>query len=559
MKLKMLTAAVLSLALPINVLAEVKNVNVDLEKNSFEIKGEIKLKLSGKSVKLIVTNPEYSIDDLNGDNFLNALYLADETKTDSNGAYEFSVTLANGAQSGDYKIYIQDDDAQEPEMFEKYYADDNYKKTVIENINKAGEDTIGDMILTALDPLAIDKDLVDKVGLEDISKVVYNYKQKTPLSQTEPKAAAKELQGLIVLTAYNKGLAEICFKDGEFCYDEALGFSQTDAYKAYSSLISEDGKKKVREGLLNNGFSNFDDAKTKLLEQVVTVGISNPKDDGTGHIEQLLTKENAKALGVSFDTYIDMNSAIEKKSVEADLLKDTFSTAKQLAQKVEELVKKYSGSTGGSSKPSGGGSGGGSSSGNSSGSISSGIVPINKIDKNLTFDDLEDVSWAKEAIEYLYENGMISGVGNNKFAPKNQITREQFTVMLVNALKLDLQDPSSEFEDVKDDDYFAKHIAAAKKLGIINGISATKFGVGEKITREDMCTMIYRACFDGKTTENTDNFTDSDMISDYAKTAVNYLSAEGIVNGFENGTFAPKDLCTRAQAAKVLYGVLIGK
>ena len=559
MKLKMLTAAVLALALPINVLAEVKSVDVNLEKNSFEIKGAIKSKLSGKSVKLIVTNPAYSIDDLNGDDFAKALYLADETKTDENGEYAFSVILADGADSGEYTVYIQDDDTEKPEKFEKYYADDNYKKTVVENINKAGSDTIADMILSAINSLAIDAELVNKIGLEDIAKLVYDYKQKTPLSQDDPKTAAKELKGLMILTAYNKGLSDICFKDGEFQHADSLDFTKTAAYTSYSSILSEAGKSKVREGLLNNSFSNFSDAENKFLELVVTVGVSNPKEEGTGHVALLLTKENAAALGVSFDSYINMSSAVEKKSVETELVKGTYSSAKELAQKLDELVKKYSGSTGGQNKPNGNGSSGGGSSSGSSGNPSSGIVPIEKIDKNLTFDDLESVSWAKEAIEYLYNNNMISGMGDNKFAPQNQITREQFTVMLVNALKLDLEEYSGIFEDVSDGAYYAKHIETAKKHGIINGISEKRFGVGEKITREDMCTMIYRAYFKGNIAENAPEFSDSAEISDYAKDGVSYLAQLKIVNGFENGTFAPKALCTRAQAAKVLYGVLIGK
>ena len=94
-------------------------------------------------------------------------------------------------------------------------------------------------------------------------------------------------------------------------------------------------------------------------------------------------------------------------------------------------------------------------------------------------------------------------------------------------------------------------------MGIIKGISDELFGTGKTITRQDLCTLIYRAYFSDEEEAEKLNFKDSSDISDYAVKAVSKLYEKGIISGFPDETFRPKELCTRAQAAKMLYGAII--
>ena len=177
----------------------------------------------------------------------------------------------------------------------------------------------------------------------------------------------------------------------------------------------------------------------------------------------------------------------------------------------------------------------------------------------MIFNDIEGVSWAKEAIEALYNKNVISGYGNGFFAPERSVTREQFVKMLVGALGLDTNTESSvSFSDVPEDEWFTPYINAAAALGIVSGKDDGSFGVGESITRQDMAVMCTRALNAvGKTLgEGSSSFNDGDKISDYAKSAVGSMAAAGYLTGDENGSFNPTDTATRAQTAVVLYRII---
>ncbi|MDO5398628.1 MAG: S-layer homology domain-containing protein, partial [bacterium] len=223
-----------------------------------------------------------------------------------------------------------------------------------------------------------------------------------------------------------------------------------------------------------------------------------------------------------------------------------------------------------SSSSSGGGGGGSSSSGLSSVSRVIGTVstPTEKFETDaytpeqtskLIFNDIENVSWAKEAIEALCERGVVSGYGNGLFAPNYSVTREQFVKMLVGALELDTNIASDiSFSDVKADEWYAPYINAAAVLGVVSGKDDGSFGIGESITRQDMAVMCTRALkVAGKAPAESDaSFNDSGSISDYAKAAVSSMAGAGYLTGDDNGNFNPLDTATRAQTAVVLYRII---
>ncbi|MDR0405359.1 MAG: S-layer homology domain-containing protein, partial [Clostridiales bacterium] len=173
------------------------------------------------------------------------------------------------------------------------------------------------------------------------------------------------------------------------------------------------------------------------------------------------------------------------------------------------------------------------------------------------FSDMEGAAWAVGAVEYLYRAGIVSGKGENLFYPSDLVTREEFAKLLALAKGLPLGGADGAgFADVDADTWYAPYIAAAKSAGIVNGISAERFGVGETITREDMAVMLYRAVKPPAAIAEAADFTDSTDISAYAIQAVRNLSAAGIVNGMEDGRFAPSAGATRAEAARMIYNAL---
>ncbi len=213
-----------------------------------------------------------------------------------------------------------------------------------------------------------------------------------------------------------------------------------------------------------------------------------------------------------------------------------------------------------------GSGGGGSISGGSSGgkgSISTGTIkgdpseitpPDTDSEQSGRFSDVTN-HWAKSAIETLAGKNVISGYPDGSFHPDETVTREQFVKMLAGVLKIALDSESVGFEDVGEDSWYFGYVNAAKKTGIVGGISENRFGTGMSITRQDACVMIYNAMkqFSYEVTPSTEmNFSDGAAVAGYAQEAVATLSGMKIVNGMEDGSFAPNGLLTRAQAAVLL-------
>ena len=213
------------------------------------------------------------------------------------------------------------------------------------------------------------------------------------------------------------------------------------------------------------------------------------------------------------------------------------------------------GSTGSSSVdkpviPGGGGSlGGGGGAGGSS-------KPAKPETPKSAFTDIDNVEWAKESINALAEKGILNGKGDNKFAPNDGVTREEFVKIIAVAFDLKA-DKDVNFADVSEDRWSKDFIKAAASNGIVNG-DGENFNPTDIITRQDMAVIIYRVFekLGAEVKGEAISFNDSSDIADYAQEAVEALSGAGIINGMGDGTFAPRATVTRAQSAKVVYSLL---
>lgn len=178
------------------------------------------------------------------------------------------------------------------------------------------------------------------------------------------------------------------------------------------------------------------------------------------------------------------------------------------------------------------------------------------------FSDLNNVAWAGEAINELFKKGILQGREIGKFYPQDNITRAEFVKIVVTLFNLYDENATASFTDVKENDWSYKYIASALKEGVANGKSVTYFGADENITREEMAVMltgvIYRLSLHEEMEERMSSetkFTDASQISHFALQAVTILNSEGLLNGYEDGTFKPKNNSTRAEATYLIYSV----
>lgn len=213
-------------------------------------------------------------------------------------------------------------------------------------------------------------------------------------------------------------------------------------------------------------------------------------------------------------------------------------------------------------------SGTGGSSGGSSVSVSGGLKNNSKGDGPITtfipakndnvvkasFADVDENHWANEYIVRLTKSGVINGVGENKFAPQDKVTRQDFVKILIGALKMELSNSKNSFADVQSGSYYEKYITTAYEKGFISGIDDNRFGVGQNISRQDAAVILSRV-LSGNGIVNTEEaveFKDNGDISDYAKDAVSLVSSAKIFGGNDKGQFNPKDGLTRAEACAII-------
>lgn len=249
-----------------------------------------------------------------------------------------------------------------------------------------------------------------------------------------------------------------------------------------------------------------------------------------------------------------------------------YTSITQVVDAAQRAVKKLPEESGSNhSSYRGGGSGGGGVS--VDGLDYTGAATQNTMDsispseeENSGFRDLQEAEWAEGYIEYMNYAQIMTGDGNGSFRPNAPITREEFAKALLSALKITEGDTAAAkpmaFSDVDNEAWYYETVEIACRTGIVNGVDETAFGVGQPITRQDAATMVTRARYAAKLAfrkmADSAEFSDQGEIAGYALPAVTELQRAGVLSGYEDGAFKPQNSITRAETAKLLYGMLDG-
>lgn len=174
------------------------------------------------------------------------------------------------------------------------------------------------------------------------------------------------------------------------------------------------------------------------------------------------------------------------------------------------------------------------------------------------FTDLDAKAWYHEGVDYALTNGLMNGVGGGRFEPDGQLTRAQLVTVLYRAAgEPDTGKQVNPFTDVADDTWYTKAVIWAANNGIVNGVAKNVFAPDASITREQIATMLYRyAGAEAAKEDKLSAFPDAAKVSDWAKEALNWAVASGLINGVAdaNGTanLEPQATATRAQIATIL-------
>ena len=172
----------------------------------------------------------------------------------------------------------------------------------------------------------------------------------------------------------------------------------------------------------------------------------------------------------------------------------------------------------------------------------------------------ESWSWAIQEIDYLYREGVIQGIGGDRYAPGSNIKRGDFMLMLVRAFKLSA-DYTDNFRDVAESRYYYDAIAIAKALGIAKG-DGTNFNPETSITRQEAMTLVGRILeylgtdLPAPTEASLSIFADRGQIASYARDYISALVQLGVIKG-SGSNLNPLANTSRAEMAVIVYRMLM--
>ena len=168
------------------------------------------------------------------------------------------------------------------------------------------------------------------------------------------------------------------------------------------------------------------------------------------------------------------------------------------------------------------------------------------------FSDISG-TFGRDEIMKAYVGGIMEGTGGHLFSPYSDLTRAEAAAITVRFLNLPLDGKSPPFDDVKGH-WAEKYIAAAFKSGHMVGVEGGSFMPDEVLTREQAATLICRIA--GVPYKSPKNGIFSDVEPDsWSSGAIYALHAAGIIKGYEDGTYRPKEAVTREEMA-ILAGRL---
>ncbi|OPY62225.1 MAG: Endo-1,4-beta-xylanase A precursor [Pelotomaculum sp. PtaU1.Bin065] len=184
-------------------------------------------------------------------------------------------------------------------------------------------------------------------------------------------------------------------------------------------------------------------------------------------------------------------------------------------------------------------------------------VVYNKV----SFNDVAAGAWYSKAVGFIAARGITGGTDGGGYSPDAKLKRGDFLVLLMKSYDIASDtNPADNFSDAGNT-YYTGYLAAAKRLGITGGVGNNMYAPGEEITRQEMFTLLYNVLKvinqlpQGDSGKTLSDFTDAGQIGAWAKDAMTLLVETGSIGG-KAGKLTPTNTTTRAEMAQVLYNLL---
>ena len=179
------------------------------------------------------------------------------------------------------------------------------------------------------------------------------------------------------------------------------------------------------------------------------------------------------------------------------------------------------------------------------------------VDVSDLFIDIAPDAWYKDAIQYAYDNGLMTGVSATEFDPEATTTRAMIVSILARLEGVTTAQAAG-FNDVNDNDWYATAVNWAANVGVVNGYEDNTFKPNTAITREQLAAILMNyAAYKGEDVSNRADLANyTDQPSTWAQEAMQWAVAEGLISGVTNDQLQPQSSATRAQVAAILQRFL---
>ncbi len=175
---------------------------------------------------------------------------------------------------------------------------------------------------------------------------------------------------------------------------------------------------------------------------------------------------------------------------------------------------------------------------------------------DLPFTDVDPTAWYAEAVSYMLERGLMTGTAPDTFSPNSTTTRAMIVTILYRLEGAPGTNGDTAFTDVERGTWYTDPITWAAANGVVEGTTPTTFAPNSPVTREQMATILYRYLaakgYDVTARADLSGYTDAEKISAYAKDAMSWANALGLITGERPDTLTPQGNATRAQVAEIL-------
>lgn len=168
------------------------------------------------------------------------------------------------------------------------------------------------------------------------------------------------------------------------------------------------------------------------------------------------------------------------------------------------------------------------------------------------FVDVPANAWYANAVNTAAAKGLMNGTGNNKFEPLKTVQRSQVAAIVWNIEGAPAVTGTTPFTDVAADAWYAQAVTWAYQNKVVSGTSATTFAPNQNITRQDFAVVLYNKAGKPAASADLSKFVDASKINSWAQDAVKWAVSKGIINGNDKNELNPTGTLTRAEAASII-------